>query len=222
MKIKSLLIAAATLAVGAISSQAQVYSQNVVGYVNIVVSNGYNAFTMPVDYDGSGTNNQVSLIIGTNLPVGSQIQTWNGSGFSGNSFVKVKSNPAAWQFPTTTYNPGQGMFIFNPSNFPVTVTIAGTVLQGGLTNSYVGTGYSLVGSQFPVAGGITSTYGYVPSIGDQVQAWNGNGYNGNSYVKVKTNPPGWQFGEPQIGVGQAVFLNTTNTHPVWGTNFVIQ
>jgi hypothetical protein len=213
MKINTLLIAAATLAVGAISSQAQVYSQNVVGYVNVSIApNGYSLVTVPLDYDGSGTNNQVGTIFGTNLPVGSSVQNWTGSGYSGNSYSKK-----GWAFPTQSYNPGQGLFIFNPSNTTIPLTIAGTVLQGGLTNKYVlPNSYSLVGNQFPVAGGITSTYGYVPSIGDQVQTWN-NGFSGNSYSKK-----GWALGEPQLGVSQAVFLLTTNLNPVWGTNFVVQ
>jgi hypothetical protein len=213
MKTKTLLIAAATLAVGVIASQAAVYSANVVGYVNLlVVSNGYTAINFPVDYDGSGTNNQVSLVIGTNLPFNSVVQAWNGTGYVPNSYTKK----SGWANPTAKYNPGQGVFIFNPSN-AVTLTFVGTVLQGGLTNGYLtGAGYSLLGNQFPVAGGITTTYGYVPSFGDVVQTWS-NGFTPNSYTKKS----GWALGEPQLGVGQAVFLNTTNQHPVWGTNFVI-
>jgi hypothetical protein len=224
MKINTLLIAAATLAVGAISSQAQVYSQNVVGYVNLVCSNGYNAFTMPVDYDGTGTNNVVTAIISTNnLPIGTQILSWNGAGFLINGFISSKGKAPVWQDPTAKYNPGQGLFINNPSNAPVTITISGTVLQGGLTNGYLtGAGLTFLGNQFPVSGGITSTYGYVPSVNDQVLSWTGTGYAINGYISSKGKAPVWQGGEPQLSVGQAVFLNTTNTHPVWGTNFVIQ
>ena len=123
MRTKTLLIAAAALAVGIISSEAQVYSQNVVGYVNLsVAASGYTVVTMPLDYDGTGTNNTVSAIIGTNLPVGSSIQNWTGTGFAGNSYSKK----------------------------------------------------------------------------------------------------GLGSGEPQLDVGQAVFLNTTNLNPVWGTNFIVK
>ena len=41
MRTKTLLIAAAALAVGITSSEAQVYSQNVVGYVNMTVPAGH-------------------------------------------------------------------------------------------------------------------------------------------------------------------------------------
>ena len=215
MRTKILLLGVAALAAGLITTQAQpVYSANVVGYVNLnLASNGYTAITIPLDYDGSGTNNQAGIIFGTNLPYGSIVQSWSGTGYLGNGYSKK----SGWQYPTTTYNPGEGVFIYNPSN-TVTLTIAGTVLQGGLTNHYVlPNSYSLVGSQFPVAGGITTTYGYQPSYGDEVETWS-NGFNGNGYSKKS----GWQFGEPQLGVGQAVFLLTTNQNPVWGTNFVVQ
>jgi len=216
MKTKSLLIAAATLAAGVMSSQAGVYSQNVVGYVNITIApTNYTLLTVPVDYDGTGTNNQVNLVIGTNLPSGANVQYWTGSGYSQNAYSKSKG----WGTPTQKYNPGQGIFIYNPSNTTTTLTIVGTVLQGGLTNSYVlPNSYSLVGSQFPVQGGITTTYGYVPSSGDSVQIWNGNGFIQNSYSKSK----GWGSGEPIIPVGGALFLKTTNLNPVWGTNFIVQ
>jgi len=169
MKAKTLLIAAATLAVGAISSQAQVYSQNVVGYVNVTLTNGYNAITVPVDYDGTGTNNVVTSIIGTNLPTGSSVLTWNTAlaGFStANTFGPTSKNATPhWGTPTAIYNPGQGLFI-SITNKSATVTFVGTVLQGGLTNGYLTqAGYSLVGGQFPVQGGITTTYGFVPHNG---------------------------------------------------------
>jgi len=103
------------------------------------------------------------------------------------------------------------------------VTIVGTVLQGGLTNGYITTaGFSFVGSEFPVSGGIVSTYGYVPSLNDQVLTWNGSGYAGNTYQQAKGGGVSWSSGEPQLSIGQGIFLNTTNTHPVWGTNFVVQ
>jgi hypothetical protein len=229
MKAKTLLIAAATLAVGAITSQAQVYSQNVVGYVNVTLTNGYNAITVPVDFDGTGTNNVVTSIIGTNLPTGTSIQTWNTAlaGFSGaNIFGPTSKNATPhWTTPTAVYNPGQGLFI-NITNKSATLTIVGTVLQGGLTNGYITQkGYSLVGNQFPVQGGITTSFGYVPINGDSFLAWNPalQGFAGaNTYGPTSKNAtPHWTTGEPQLTVGQAAFLLTTNPNPVWGTNFVI-
>jgi hypothetical protein len=228
MKTKTLLIAAAALAAGVMSSQAQgVYSQNIVGYVNLTITNGYNLINIPLDYDGTGTNNQVGTVIGTNLPDGSVIESWTPTGgFSGNTYgTTIKEPTPHWVSPTTTYNPGEGIFVYDPSNGTVNLTIVGTVLQGGLTNSYIDSaGYSLVGGQFPVAGGISSTFGYTPSDGDIAETWSPSaGFSGNTYgPTIKEPTPHWTGGEPQLTVGQGVFILTTNTAPVWGTNFEVQ
>lgn len=227
MKIKSLLIAAATLAVGAISSQAQVYSQNVVGYVNVSIApNAFTCINVPVDYDGTGTNNQVVNVVGTNVPNGTLFEAWTpGVGFVVNTFGPTSKNPTPhWTLPTATYNPGAGIFVLNPSNSPVTLTLAGTVLQGSLTNKAISqAGFALVGGQFPVTGGLTSTFGYVPVNGDLFESYDPtNGFTVNTYGPTSKNPtPHWTTGEPQLGVGQGAFILTTNTAPIMTTNFVI-
>jgi len=228
MKTKTLLIAAAALAAGVMSSQAQgVYSQNIVGYVNLSISNGFNLVNIPLDYDGTGTNNQVGTVVGTNLPLNSIIESWTPTGgFTANTFLTTSKVPTPhWTSPTTTYNPGEGIFVYNPSNAVVNLTIVGTVLQGGLTNGYLDqAGFSLVGGQFPVAGGVSSTFGYTPSLDDIVETWTPTGgFVANTYLTTSKVPaPHWTGGEPQLAVGQGAFLYTTNTAPVWGTNFEVQ
>jgi hypothetical protein len=228
MRTKTLLIAAAALAVSAGISMAQTYSQNVVGYVNLTLGpTGYTAVTIPLDADGTGSNNPVLTVVGTNVPNGTYVQTWNGSSYgTPNTFGPTTKNTIPhWTTPGANYNPGIGLFVNNPSNFPVTVTIVGTVLQGNLTNAAVtAAGYSLVGSQFPVQGGVTTTYGYVPVNTDYVLTWTGSGFSApNTFGPTTKNTiPHWTSGEPQIGVGLSVFLYTTNAHPLWATNFVVQ
>jgi len=75
---KTLLIAAAALAAGIISSQAQpVYSQNVVGYVNQVMVGG-GVFNMVCNPLSNGTNNAEQLI--SSMTGGELIYLWNTSG----------------------------------------------------------------------------------------------------------------------------------------------
>jgi hypothetical protein len=232
MRTKTLLLAAAALATSLVISQAQVYS-GVVGYVSLALpTNGYTAVTVPLDYDGTGANDYVTNIFGTNVPNGTAILAWNtaGGGFAtANIFGPTSKNPTPhWTTPGAIYQPGEGIFIQNTNGVATNVVVVGTVLQGGLTNSYISqAGYSFVGGQFPVTGGITSTFGYVPSLGDSFLAWStaGNGYlTANIWTTTSKNPtPHWSGGsEPQIVPGQAVFIQTTNAHPVWGTNFVVQ
>ena len=176
MRTKILLLGVAALAAGLITTQAQpVYSANVVGYVNLTnAAGGFVCLNNPLNYiDASGlTNNAVTNLFGTNLPVGSKIQIWNpASGFVINGYAALKSGNA-WQNPGQQLPPGQGFFLYYPSNNVQTITFVGTVEQGGLTNPFItGGGFSLIGGQFPVTGGITTTYGYQPSIGDKVETW---------------------------------------------------
>ena len=83
MKTKTLLIAAAALAAGVISSQAQsVYSQNIVGYVNQTSPGGF-ALTLVANplqnITGSTTNNGTSVF--QNFVGGESVLVWNGNGY---------------------------------------------------------------------------------------------------------------------------------------------
>jgi hypothetical protein len=71
MRTKTLLIAAAALAATVISSQAQVYSANIVGYASVAPPGGaYTMMTVPFNV---GVSNGANEIFGTNLPAGSTI-----------------------------------------------------------------------------------------------------------------------------------------------------
>src|ERR1700744_2623354 len=76
MRTKTLLIAAAALAAGVISSEAQVYSQNIVGYINLPLSPGYTLIGNQLSTDLTGTNNTVASVFGTNLLVNTAVLAW--------------------------------------------------------------------------------------------------------------------------------------------------
>jgi hypothetical protein len=228
MRTKTLLLAVGALAAGLVTSQAQpVYSANVVGYVNVTVTNnGYTSLTTPVDYDGTGLNDTVTNLFGTNLPSHSIVEVWNGSSFISDGFSS-KSGPPVWSNPNLNLAPGLGYYIYNPSNFVVNITYVGTVLQGNLTNMVIGTTgqYSMLGSMVPVASPLQTGLGYQPSPGDIVEIWNqalsGGLGNFNSYgFSAKSHT--WSPSEPVIQVGQGFFLYTTNTSATINTNFVVQ
>jgi hypothetical protein len=113
---KTLLIAAAALAAGVISTQAQVYSQNVVGYVNQPVpANSYQiiASDMMNGSDSNATNGDVNTtlvngFISSPVPVtggnpgqnpalstNSQLIVWNGSTFATYYFFNA-SDAVTW------------------------------------------------------------------------------------------------------------------------------
>ena len=77
MKTKTLLIAAAALAAGVISSQAQVYSQNIVGYANLACPTGGKNYLITCPFT-VGVSNGINEVFGSTLPVGSSVLIWNG------------------------------------------------------------------------------------------------------------------------------------------------
>src|SRR5262249_27535046 len=141
---KVLLIAAATLAVGVISSKAQVYSQNIVGYANVVLPAGTLALVCnPLD-NGTNTGNDVFSA----LPNKSTVQLWNGSGFSQYTKTSAGFTPSNPSLPV-----GTGFFVKAASAF--TNTFSGNVVPapgGSTTNSLPAGVLALVGSQMPVGG----------------------------------------------------------------------
>jgi hypothetical protein len=237
MRTKTLLVACAALALSLATSQAQVYSANVVGYVNLNLTNGqYSIISPALDADGTGTNNTIASVIGTNVPTGTLVYALNrGTGLFDTLQYKSSGHPAvtAWYLGTladNTYpiNPGQSVFILPTGN--TIVTEVGQVLQGSLTNQYVpatGGTFGLVASQIPLAGGVTSGLNYVPTLGDTIYTYDPVlGYN--TYVYKSSGHPaviGWYVGstllEPQLSVGQGCWLLPISSGEMWTTNFTV-
>ena len=155
MKTKTLLIAAATLAVGVISSQAQVYSQNIVGYVNVPYP--ASAFKMTANQlltgtDTAKTNCNIQAVLGTNgwFSDGGAVNntavyiwdlsshTWQNRQFF--NAADANNNFGAdfgdgWynsdgSLATDTIAPNQAVFIKDYSGANRTNTMVGTVVTG--------------------------------------------------------------------------------------------
>jgi hypothetical protein len=207
MKAKTLLIAAAALAAGVMTSQAQVYSQNIVGYINVPLSttSGYVLVANQLDLDGTGTNNTVISAVGTNLPANSQILAWTGSSFKTTTFNGTAWNSAAVSAPVVkAMQPGSGFFIYTPT--PTNVTFVGNVITG--SNSYpITAGYQIVAPSGPVSGTLDTTNHYVANVNDAILVWNGSSFKTHTY-----NGSAWNGGgDPQLSVGQSVFLNAASS-----------
>jgi hypothetical protein len=174
MKTKTLLIAAAALAAGVITSQAQVYSQNIVGYVNVPAAAGYTAMANPLGNGSNSATNLFDTVSGAND--GSIILTWTGTRYAQTQFDSSQStgfsDPATFApLPAPVLTPGHG-FLFNNQNGSNTVTFVGTVTVdgSGASTNVVGvstnilahnTVYVLPSSKIPVGGGVSSVLGIV-------------------------------------------------------------
>ena len=230
MRTKTLLIAAAALVAGIFSSDAQVYSANVVGYVQVPLGEGFNLISTPLDYDGTGTNSCVTNIFGTSLPVGSVVFQLNGATFTNTTYAANKSHTATNWTANLLLNPGVGYWLSIPvgsyGGGTSNATIVGTVLQGNLTNQYVtGAGFHLVGSQVPITGGMQTNLGYAPSVGDVVFTYNKGGsvaYSNYTFsVNKNHTATNWAPSQPIISIGQGFWLDSATNAP-WTNTFNVQ
>jgi len=205
MKTKTLLIAAAALTAGVISSEAQVYSQNVVGYANVVIKGG-GAYTLVANPFDDGNGNQLTNLL-AGLPNKSQVVTWNGSSYDG----AINKGGGVWG-ATVPLPPGVGFFVKNGiSTSPdYTNTFVGTIVApvGSSVTNVLPAAFSLVGSQLPYAGDATVdtniNLGTTLANKSQLISWNTSAQVFDGAV----NKGGGIWGAPfNVSVGQGFFVN---------------
>lgn len=212
MRTKSLCLGAALLAAGLLASSAQsnVYSLNIVGYVNLSLTNGLNLVANPLDLDGTGTNNTIASVVGTNFPNLTKVYAFNsGSG----SYVSAtySSSSATWlggANVAAAMQPGAGFFIQIPASatLPQTLTLVGNVLVG--TNStQIAPAYQILGSKLPVGGGLVSALGYAPANLDKTYQWVPASQTYGSAHTYSAGTSTWLGGgEPTLNVGEGFWL----------------
>jgi hypothetical protein len=230
MRTKTLLLSAVALAAGLVSSVAQsnVYSANVVGYVNLPLTEGFNLVANQLDLDLTGTNNTIVNVFSNSLPANAKVYSWNGASFNISTFAVNKSGTATNWSLNFTVNPGQGMWVDIPAGAfggsTSNVTIVGNVLQGTLVNPNLppAGGFSLVSSEVPISGGVTTNLMYKPLLNDKVYLWNGSGYSIFTYAENKAGTAtNWSPSEPGINVGQGFWLDS-GAGATWTNVFIVQ
>lgn len=146
-----------------------VYSLNVVGYVNVTVTGGgtYNLLANPLN--NTAGNDLNTLFSGTQTDT-SQILTWDPV-LVDFSAVQPSYGGGAWsanvQLPV-----GKGFFYVN-QGATFTQTFVGEVVQGSFTNTISGNGnYNCIGASVPEGGNFTAAItGLTPFDTDQVLKW---------------------------------------------------
>jgi hypothetical protein len=154
-----LLAAAAILAAGVASSMAQnVYSLNVVGYVNkAFVGGGFTAAANPLN----GTNNSLNTIMkGTQVPDNTTVFFWDAATQDFSPILPTYNAGSQTWVPDATLNPGTGVFVFAPSAF--TNTFVGEVKQG-LTSIPIPASFSAIASPVPIGGDVSVVLAQLPA-----------------------------------------------------------
>jgi len=217
---KTLLIAAAALVAGIVSSEAQVYSANVVGYVNVVYPSGANVLVAtPLT-----TGNDVLTNVIQGAPASTTIQLWNPgtATFTGLSFTGPASN-RHWKDTSgnnqdnTLIGPGISYFVNAGGSSGYTNTYVGTVVPtvgSSVTNVLAAGVVVAAGNLIPYADYVTNTatINLVPPAATVLQLWDpvNQVFNGFSYTGPASNRTWKNTGGtvvyPQIGVAQGFFL----------------
>lgn len=195
MRTKTLLLAAAAVAAGALTTMAQsnVYSLNVVGYVNSDLPAQQAFIANPLD---NGTNDLNSVL--PNVPSKSTASFWNGLGFT-NSI----KGAAGWS-PNISIPPGLGFFVNSKS--ANTATFVGQVAcpVGGSVTNALGTGQTAVGSIIPYGGDLNTTNFGLAVIPSKSTA---NFWTGTNFQTSIKGAAGWSPAYSLVP-GQGFFINS--------------
>jgi hypothetical protein len=232
-----LAVAAAALAAGVVTSQAQVYSQNIVGYVNNAVGNNYSVQSVP--FDAANGNALTNLVVNSGQLDGAYVYVWGGHSFSiytldSTMATGVADSGDSVAVPAPVLNPGTAFIINNGTGTPTTNTYVGTVHIG--SGSYPGTStnfiaanalYSFIAPVIPVGGGISSVCGltnngsldgdyvYVPNIVNGLfKGYTISTFDSSMATGFGDSGDNVQAPEPQIPVGGGFFFNNANGTPV--------
>jgi hypothetical protein len=244
---KTLLMAAAALAAGIITSQAQpVYSQNIVGYVNQTFVAGYVNVANPLDNGGGNSLTNIIPNVGGALD-GVAIYIWTGTGYTIDQLDSLSATGVSdlgnAPVPAPIINPGQMIFVGNSTGVQLTNTYTGTVHVDtaatgtntiGSTTNLLAVGYNFVASKISVGGRISSDLqltnpgGVLDGVAIYVPNINGVGaFLGYNIVQFDSqsgtgfsdlaNAP---VAEPSIPVASGVIIaNNTGAPYTWVQSF---
>lgn len=236
MRTKVLLCAAA-LAASLASSMAQnVYSLNVVGYVNVTIPGGgrTSLIANPLDATGGGAtagmNNITNLFQG--MAQGTTIQVYDTS-LQDFTISSIFNTRGGWTVPVDV-PPGKSVFFTSAVTSPdVAVTYVGQVVQGTYNVATIPAfKNATVGAPVPIGGDITNAttfVGVVPYQGDAVQTFNSfASASGDWNPSANWNTRGgWSPVNGTnlwINPGQGfLYYNANPTTPqTWVSNFTVQ
>lgn len=191
-------------------AQSNVYSLNIVGYVNYTQAAGtFNLAANPLKL----ADNDVANVF-TAGPSYPNLTVYKrniaGSGYDSSTFdADLTACTELLDVP-----PGTGLWVATPSGTPFTNTFVGEVVLDS-TNA-IPAGYSLKGAILPQAGLIQTALNYQPDVNDTVSCWNGSGYNDYTFDADLT---AWLPEEPSVSVAQGFWIYNAAANKTWIRNF---
>jgi hypothetical protein len=200
-------------------AQSNVYSLNIVGYINVPVASGYNLIANQLNKGTNGINEVLPPTDATSVLL------WNGSSFITYSYDAGFGGWIDENFNLLTtfpkVSPGTGFFYFN-NNPAFTLTLVGDVATGTNTVA-LPSGYSAVASPVPFTGTLTAAPISMPQQdATSVLKWDGAKYITTSY---DAGFGGWvdeNFNlvpAPTTAPGQGFFFFNNNPQINWVQTF---
>jgi hypothetical protein len=222
MRIKTLLCAAgiAALAIPAMA-QTPVYSLNVVGYVNLQITNGFNMVANQFDYDGTGTNNTLGTVFGSNLTAGSAVYGYNAGSFVLSTYLGNGKWSGSSNVVNASMNPGNAFWLKSFPAGATNVTLVGNVYQG--TNVQIlPLGFQFVAAVPPISGGLQGVLGYKPNGGDATYQYNAISRSYTLHTCLNPATTNWSNGgQPVPAVGEGFWLKVFKATN-WVQSFTVQ
>jgi hypothetical protein len=224
MRTKTLITSAVLSIAGAAALQAQVYSVNAVGYINIDVAPGFNLLANQLN---NGDNKVSDLFMGHDKFMAIYKHDAATGEYTINNY-EPPSEPGAgdaiWDDPDMELNPGEGFWLRNLDNAGFTLTLVGEVPQGTLTKTLL-PGYNLVASMVPQAGGLMTDLG-VPAedfntvlLHSPTEPSPGLNDTG-SYNSYEYEAGEWFDMEPMVEVGEGIWYRHLGSTPLdWTRDF---
>jgi len=212
MRTKTLLLSAAAIAAGIVSSQAQsnVFSANVVGYVSTVWK-GNGLFTLTANPLDDGNGNQLTNILAA-LPNKSSVQFWDSASAT---FIGTSKGGGTWG-TNFSIAPGTGFFVRAAGTADITnVYVGSIVVPNGGSNSITlpAASFILLGGAIPYSGNLTDAYNTASfNLGaslpnkSQVQVWDAAS---QSFVGTSKGGGTWGASIPFVP-GQGVFIKSAS------------
>ncbi|MBU6399352.1 MAG: hypothetical protein KGS61_03455 [Verrucomicrobia bacterium] len=195
MRTKTLLLSAVLSAACVASSLAQVYSVNVVGYIQKQVPAGFSMLSNPLTQGGNTLQDVLTNGPG-NLDTVFFFNPTTGQ-FAGSRYIAGSWNP------NHDFSPGVG--VFYSAAAARTLTFVGSFNVGAQSGVAINPGFQIVGSQLPISGSITNMN--FPAVNlDTIFT-----FNGTSYAQARYIAGTWAPTAPSFQLGDGFWVNRSGT-----------
>jgi hypothetical protein len=220
MRTKALLgLAALAVSAATCVAQSNVYSLNIVGYVNVAITPGLNLISNPLK-PSNGNYNITNTISLPDTADGALLYKWAGTAWA--SQIPSWIGGFGWD-PTADILLGEAFFLNSPAaagNY--NVTFVGEVQTGDVPYT-LNPGLNMVAPKTPVAQRFPGAD--IGHDGDTIYTWAGSAWSGNFWSFI--DGFGWDGGAspdnniagPTVAVGGGVAYQNLGTTLTWTRTF---